>query len=237
MKHNIHTLFNIKVNTYICRELYRKCGNNRNVRFIEEESRHLSYEKKKAYYPWKDIISGLNISESKVERIITKGGASCYTKEEAKKIGETYNINYKYFVPDNSLLLPLVAIEMSEWKKFFNVKYGLAYVNRTITIEEYEELNSKISKALDKVISDYRNELMSTTNPLYRICWYHENARTFEDKDIQARVRNRVRDVYNTETFEWSQCSNNDIDEFICNLSETLEFLKAYKICRKKFEI
>uniref|UniRef100_UPI004056F96D hypothetical protein n=1 Tax=Acetatifactor sp. TaxID=1872090 RepID=UPI004056F96D len=237
MAYNKNTLFNIKVNTYICRELYRKCGNYRNEQFITEESRNLPKGKKKKYAGWNEIIYGLNVSESKVQRIVSGNGASFFTKEEAKIIGETFNIDSKYFAADYSILLPVSAIEIDEWKVFLTQEYDLGYVNRKIGHIEYEALKGKISKALDKIISDYRNELINTTSALYRICWYYEKGKTFEDKDIQIRVRNRVQEVHNTETFEWSQCSDGDIEQFIDDLNETLEFLKAYKICRTKFKI
>lgn len=237
MAYDKNILFNIKVNTYICRELYRKCGNNRNERFITEGRQDLQKGKKKSYVSWREIIPGLKLSEGKVQRIVSGAGASFYTKEESRIIGETFNINYKYFAAENSILLPVSAIEKKEWEVFLSAEYNLGYVQKIIWHEEREEVKSKISKALDKVIGDYRNELISTSNPLYRICWYYEKGKTFEDKDIQIRVRNRIQEVYNTELFEWKQCSDGDIEEFIVDLNETLEFLKAYKICRTKFEI
>ena len=237
MAYNKITLFNIKINTYICRELYRKSGNYRNEKFLTDESKKNAKGKKKSYISWNSIFDGLSISESKVQRIISKPGASFYSKDEAKKLGEVFNVDYKYFSADNNILLPIGAIDEAEWKNFFTAEYNLGYVNKKIMHEEHVALKNKINKALDKIISDYRNDLINATSALYRICWYYEKGKTYEDRDVQIRVRNRVNEVYNTEPFEWSQCSENDIKEFINKINETLDFLKAYEICRRKFQI
>jgi hypothetical protein len=232
MKYEKDKFFSLKVNTYICRELYRKMGVHRADCFLVDMKN--TQGRKKDYKGWHEIFP-VDLSESKIQRIIGGRGASYFTEEQAKQIGSAFNIDYEYFKKGKDKLLPVDGITTDEWKRFMSYKYQLGYVNN---IRDGETLVKNVNKVMEQIVADsFKPETMENSDPLYRICWYYRNGKTYEDKDIQIRVRNRVEVLNNTKPFEWSQCTESDIEEFIKKLDETLEFLKAYKICKKTFKI
>lgn len=230
----VKDFFCMKVNTYICRELYRYMDKKRAECFYKYDGQES--KRKIAYVGWNELF-GMLISASKIQRIVSGKGKNCFTNQQVEKIAETFHIEQEYFKHDNSArLLEVKGLNADIWKIFLNQKYGFSYKveNREVKAEDALAL---VKEKLHKVIENYEEDVLLDTTPLYKICWYYENGRTYQPKSIQSIIRNRVEKVYMTTPEEWTSCSKEEMNEIIDMLNETEEMLRAYQICRDKFQI
>ena len=117
----VKDFFCMKVNTYICRELYRYMDKKRAECFYKYDGQES--KRKIAYVGWNELF-GMLISASKIQRIVSGKGKNCFTNQQVEKIAETFHIEQEYFKHDNSArLLEVKGLNADIWKIFMNKKY------------------------------------------------------------------------------------------------------------------
>lgn len=102
MSNVVKDFFCMKVNTYICRELYRYMDKKRSECFYKYDGQES--KRKIAYVGWNELFGTL-ISPSKIQRIVSGKGKNCFTNQQVEKIAETFHIEQEYFKHDNSAKL------------------------------------------------------------------------------------------------------------------------------------
>lgn len=236
MKYSDEKYMNLKINTYICRELYRLMGTNRDTKFRSSlEEGNIVSDKRKKYKSWGEIFNNIKIPEVRITRIISKRGNYKFTVDEAKIISTVFDIDSKYFLLKDTKLLRIPGVKIEDWKMFMSGKYGdINYVN--VNKMKFDTSKDLIEKSLQKVIGDYTKGYLNQEDPLYKMCFYYDVGRTYENKDITISIKNKVEDVYRIEPKEWAYCNPEDIVEFIKKLTEKVNILNAYLIYKENFD-
>lgn len=231
-KNDIRFLY-LKINVYICREIYRKMWSTKNVIFIEKRS---DKNNRHTYLKWGRIFGDVNITERRINNILAKNTNSSIHKPEAIKIAEIFNISKYYFLKDETALLEINGIDIEDWKKVFYLKYGMDYDVHPKNFDQ-SKLMKKIDKKIKEIIRSCEKDDLEHINPLYRIWYYYKNGASFKDDEIVEIIKKKIADLDNIKPAEWELIKEDkDIQYAIRVFGDKLDMLQALATYRKKFK-
>lgn len=229
MKYIYEEYINVRINTYICRMLYRKLGKDKSNRFIKGKNRKISYES------FENILSrnGENITPSKVSRIIKCEGKSHFTANEIKSISQTFNIDERYFKIGNDVTILVPGLTVDDWKIYLNVKYQtsdrykIPISNSVNWVKREKEIEDIIENAVDDILKNSKWKSLSSDDPLYRILHLYTSGSTFVGADEETIVRKKLNSVEELKYDDFIKINIEELYSHIASLEKKLDLMKA----------
>lgn len=203
-----HTGLPVMINLYVIKYIYyhikkAKC-------FIEEKRDG----KKAKYYPI--YQNEIPMSRQRFDRI-NKGENFEITAGEADLITERFGIDMKYFRRDNPVAFDIEGINMTDWKCFYNEKYGNGYaLSGRINNKQCSERAEKVERMLkDLTKSDWESRL-DRDNPLYAVCYFFHYGKKFDSPNSVKILKTTLKEMNYK---DWER-ENIDTLKEVCGLLE-----------------
>lgn len=217
---------NVRINTCICKMLYQKLGKDKSNSFVKAKERKTSYKS------FEEVVSygEINISKSKVMRILEGGYKSRYTKDEVSCISQKFNVDKKYFETENDIVITVPGLTDEDWKVYLNYNYqtsGVYKIPVSNSAKTEEEIKNVIENAVGDILKNSKWKSLSTDDPLYRILHLYTSGVTFVGDDEATIVRKKL---VAFEELKYEDLIKMDIEEMnshIVALEKKVELIKA----------
>lgn len=204
---------NIRINTYIIRELYRNLKNSRNEVFLKNEN-----NKRKQYISFSDMLStGINkdIPPLRINRILKGESKSKYSLEEANKLANLFDISPEFFIYGTDRVFEVEGIPKEDIllilaKRFNNATYiSMNFADQKNADKRIE----RAERAIEGILNiGYLQWTLDKENELYKMYYYFANGKKYYGSNIKMKVNNYVKNINSIKVEEWEECNDNDLE-------------------------
>lgn len=191
---NQENAFNIMVNLYIIRYLYRHM--EKASVFMDETGKR---KKSKGF----DVE--VNLSRQRIINILR--GRFMLTKE-IKQLSGKFNIESSYF-QTNGEYIQIGTLTEKDWKKFFEIS-KLAYFNEFMTPKEEKEIPRKVEATLESLLdSNAVENTYSSKTALFKVHYYWKNGVPYT---ANSRITRFIAGLQEVSLADWEE-KEDDITE------------------------
>lgn len=204
---NYKEYINVKINLYVCLELYRVFRTRRElnveaflVKNGENTKGRPTYKKLQEVWEF-----SCNDNYRKFDRILISNGNSRFTKDEAKRIANIVGIEEEYFVGGKNKVIQVPGISEEDWNYFFNERYD----NKIPNCNSYrikKEIVDKVKKQIFELAVSNIEINYATTEPIYRINYFYKTGKTYKQISRIDSIKNYIDELNKITVEEWETC-------------------------------
>lgn len=219
----------VKVNLYICREIYNKLksGNRLHKSFEKDIQKSKSNKRKKSHMTF-EYAMDLGAENSNHIRRIFGNGNSRLSEDDILKITSRLAVSEEYFKAGTKKMIEIPGLNIDDWKFFFNTAYKNNIPNVSKIGRSTDTIGKKIIDLVDSsVFSNYGQE-----TEIYHIFWYYTKGKTYKVESVTDKVKRIFEELHNLNYYDWIECRNN-WNDYIEVMNEQIVLINSIDVLEK----
>lgn len=219
----------VKINLYICRQIYNELKNgNRLHKVFENDIQKNKSKKRKKSHKTFEYALGLGAENSNHIRRIFGNGSSRLSKDDILKIASSLAVSEEYFKAGTKKMIEIPGVSIDDWKFFFNTEYNNTIPNVSKIGRSTDTIKEKIEDlAKSSIFSNYGQE-----TEIYRIFWYYTKGETYKVESVADKVKRIFEELNNLNYNDWVQCRDS-WNEYRDIMNEQIVLINSIDVIEK----
>lgn len=220
----------VKINLYICREIYNKLkpGNKLHNSFESDVQKSNSNKRKKSHMTFEYAMDLGAENSNHIRRIFKSNGKSRLSDDDILKLTDRLAISEEYFKAGTKKMLEVPGLSIEDWKFFFNSKYKNNIPNVSRIGRSVGTINDKIADLVkSNIFANYGSE-----TEIYHIFWYYYKGEKYKGESVADKVKRIFEELHNLNYNDWIVCRKN-WNEYIEVMNEQITLIKSIDVLEK----